>query len=201
MTLQRKDEIITVAKDLFNTYGFHNVSMRQISQTLNISVGNLTYYFPRKADILAAIIKTLPSPSNLRSIEDPSDLNAFFLILLHTIEDNRFLFNDPLILEENPDSYAVNKANIAFIYDHMKHGLATLRDKHFFNEKLSDPTIDALVNMILLAHLSWCNPTINGEINPKVDEQQFLQMHWALFNGYHNMEKRQAFHSENRIDD
>ena len=55
--------------------------------------------------------------------------------------------------------------------------------------------------MILLAHLSWCNPTINGSINPKVDEQQFLQMHWALLNGYHNMEKRQVFHDENGIDD
>ncbi len=51
----RKQEIITRAIELFNQKGFHVVSIKDIADSLGISPGNLTYYFTRKTDLLAAI--------------------------------------------------------------------------------------------------------------------------------------------------
>lgn len=50
-----KEEIITQARLLFQEYGYDDVSMRQIASACNISVGNLTYHYAKKEDILMTI--------------------------------------------------------------------------------------------------------------------------------------------------
>lgn len=194
MSTNRKEEIIQSAKKLFNQYGYHRVSMRMIADSLKISVGNITYYFPKKCDILLAITETLPSAKNLKPIESPDDLNALFLRLLHAMEETRFWFNDPLVMHESPKAYRMSKENIAYIYQYMKDGLTTLRNKGFFNELLTDEVIDGYVNVIMLAHLTWLNQQVNDSLSPSIDQDHFLQMHWALLNGYHNRNKRHEYH-------
>lgn len=43
-----KERILNKALELFNTYGYESVKMRDISSSLNISPGNLTYHFKKK---------------------------------------------------------------------------------------------------------------------------------------------------------
>ena len=52
---RRRQEIIDRALKLFNEKGFHDVSIKQIADSLSISPGNLTYYFTKKTDLLKAI--------------------------------------------------------------------------------------------------------------------------------------------------
>lgn len=47
-----KEKIANVSRQLFNTYGYPKVTMRQIADACEISVGNLTYHYPRKEDLL-----------------------------------------------------------------------------------------------------------------------------------------------------
>lgn len=47
-----KEKIAYVSRDLFNEYGYQKVTMRQIADACGISVGNLTYYYARKEDLL-----------------------------------------------------------------------------------------------------------------------------------------------------
>lgn len=54
-----KAEIVEVAHELFNRYGYADVSMRDIAEQTNMSKGNLTYHFPRKEDIALAIVRKL----------------------------------------------------------------------------------------------------------------------------------------------
>ena len=49
---RRRQEIIDRALKLFNEKGFHDVSIKQIADSLSISPGNLTYYFTKKTDLL-----------------------------------------------------------------------------------------------------------------------------------------------------
>ena len=54
-----KNEIIALATKLFLENGYSNTSPRTICDELNLSTGNLTYYFPTKEHLLAELIKML----------------------------------------------------------------------------------------------------------------------------------------------
>ncbi len=47
-----KEIIAQESRRLFNERGYQDVSMREIAAACGISVGNLTYYYPRKEDLL-----------------------------------------------------------------------------------------------------------------------------------------------------
>ena len=55
MVPSTRTQILAAADRLFSEKGYHNVSMRAIAAELGISVGNLNYYFPRKADLANAL--------------------------------------------------------------------------------------------------------------------------------------------------
>ena len=79
------DRILETARALFNERGYNEVSMRNIADTLKISVGNLTYHFKRKEDLVEAVIKAQHSeyrvPDVPRTLEE---LDACFKrVLLH----------------------------------------------------------------------------------------------------------------------
>lgn len=47
-----KNKIARTSELLFNAHGYNNVTMRQIADACGISVGNLTYHYPKKEDLL-----------------------------------------------------------------------------------------------------------------------------------------------------
>lgn len=54
-----KTEILMTASRLFLTNGYTNTSIRSISKELEMSTGNVTFYFPTKENILAELIYQL----------------------------------------------------------------------------------------------------------------------------------------------
>ncbi len=56
-----KTEILTVASRMFLTNGYTNTSIRAIGNELDMSTGNVTFYFPTKEHILAELIESLCS--------------------------------------------------------------------------------------------------------------------------------------------
>ena len=71
-----KEKILITAKELFQTYGYNDVTMRNIADALHISVGNLTYHYKRKEDLIEAVIvdhykeyKTPPVPKTLDELD------------------------------------------------------------------------------------------------------------------------------------
>lgn len=59
MKIDRKDLICQVATDLFNEKGYDKVSMREIAKAANTTIGNLTYHFQKKEDIVIRIVSDL----------------------------------------------------------------------------------------------------------------------------------------------
>lgn len=83
MKRDRKSEILAAAERLLDAGGPHAVSMRGVAAALGISVGNLTYHFPQKKDLLEAVMRArhercraLPPPSTVPG------LDGFFRSLL-----------------------------------------------------------------------------------------------------------------------
>ena len=65
-----KDRIIEEAKRLFTEKGYDQVSLRGIAQAAGTTIGNLTYHFPQKEDLIEEIQK---------------DIQTFFLKEMTTI--------------------------------------------------------------------------------------------------------------------
>src|SRR5665648_685103 len=51
-----KQEILSMARSLFTEHGYNGVSMRDIAAALTMSVGNLTYHFKKKEELVEAIV-------------------------------------------------------------------------------------------------------------------------------------------------
>jgi AcrR family transcriptional regulator len=56
---KKKSEILKIALTLFNENGVDGVTLRDIAKILDISLGNLTYHFPSKSDIVFALTQEL----------------------------------------------------------------------------------------------------------------------------------------------
>ncbi|MES2589045.1 MAG: TetR/AcrR family transcriptional regulator [Bacteroidota bacterium] len=56
---KRRDLILETSLNLLNEKGIDEVTTREIAKTLKISLGNLTYYFPAKKDIILALTHEL----------------------------------------------------------------------------------------------------------------------------------------------
>lgn len=59
MRIKTKQKIINETIQLFNQQGFSNVTTDTIAKTVGISLGNLTYHFPKKDDLVVTIYRQL----------------------------------------------------------------------------------------------------------------------------------------------
>lgn len=123
-----KVEILQTAKHLFNQQGYRQVSMRNIADALDISVGNLTYYYKRKEDLVEAVIlyqhKTLhrrPAPTTLK------ELDAFFKGMLKHQKENEYYFRNYTELAHlSPKVYEIQRAMLHGLYHKIADGLENL---------------------------------------------------------------------------
>jgi AcrR family transcriptional regulator len=93
-----RERIIQGSILLFNRKGLRSVPVDQIAKALKISPGNLTYHFPRKADLIGATLGVMkerlqaalapPTPAH------SARFGAEYLVNLYrTLWDFRFFFN------------------------------------------------------------------------------------------------------------
>lgn len=90
-----KNRILECACRLFKEYGYNAVSMRNIADALDISVGNLTYHFRKKEDLIEALIfEEMDSyrdfSGKLRNVEE---LDCYFRHLLDVQSRLSFYFD------------------------------------------------------------------------------------------------------------
>jgi AcrR family transcriptional regulator len=67
-----RERILESARRLFNKEGYFNVRMRAIAEEEGISVGNLTYHFKKKREILLALYQGMTEVFDARLAAAPS---------------------------------------------------------------------------------------------------------------------------------
>ena len=94
MAQSTKQDILACARRLFEQQGYNGVSMRDMAKELGISVGNLTYHFKKKENLLEAMIldsdRTGNPPPAPQTLED---LTAYFRHLLEVQQTYAFYFD------------------------------------------------------------------------------------------------------------
>ena len=112
MASSTREKILAVSLRLFNEQGYRNVTMRAIADALSISVGNLTYHFAKKQDIVAALMDDVFAQMTATADMPAASLaqiDSLFSMMLDTLERCAFFFLDNELKQENDEAY--NKAN------------------------------------------------------------------------------------------
>lgn len=95
MREEKRELIMNTALKLFAEKGYHSVSIREISQTANISQGLMYNYFESKERLLVSIledfmriVRTLVNPGSYEEIKN-EELENFFDLLIDSMKTNR----------------------------------------------------------------------------------------------------------------
>lgn len=89
----RREAILDAARALFNQRGYHEVTMRDVADAAGISVGNLTYYFAKKQDLMEAVVLRMHSRFAPPRVPDTlALLDGWFHGMKRHIEDNAYYY-------------------------------------------------------------------------------------------------------------
>ena len=105
-----KDEILKCSLRLFNENGISQVSLRNISSEMGISLGNLTYHFKKREEIVDALYLNMVDKLNKVISEHLGTKNQFQLLFeipratLSNFYEYRFLMLDFVLITRNHTS-------------------------------------------------------------------------------------------------
>ncbi len=175
-----REDIIQTSIALFNERGYGNVSLRDISGSLGISVGNLNYYFAKKQDILQAIMGQTFLHTASEDISTLAQLQDFISRLLDSLSDHAFYFRDPSLFGLNDRG----EENVNGLYRIFVQALETLQAKGLFSDELTRSRRESLVKILMLSHLSWFQTSPQFNAVQFMTKEEFLTAHWTLLSPY-----------------
>lgn len=181
MRPELREDIIRTSIALFNERGYGNVSPRDISGALGISVGNLNYYFAKKQDILQAIMeRNFLLTAAREDITTLAQLHGFLGRMLDSLSAHAFYFRDPSI-------YALNRRgeeNVNGLYRIFVRALEDLQTRGLFQDTLTPERLESLVKVLMLSHLAWIQPSPQFSAVQSMTREEFLTAHWMLLDPY-----------------
>lgn len=178
-----KEKILECARTLFNEKGYQNVKMRDISNQLEISVGNLTYHYKKKEDLLKALMENAAPLENIKSSHNLSDLNNYLFEMLTSIQNYLFFFISDELSHLDLHFTQTNQEKIDALKHRLIELILDLKKHNYFTNHLTDSTIVALSEMMMLSHLAWARK-INMNSNLTFSLQEFIDLHWKLLIPY-----------------
>lgn len=144
--MTKKEQIQNTAIRLFKEKGYTNVSLREIAKEANTTVGNLTYHFSQKEDLILSLIDNLHNdflfqfPENIHRAELLSYfLNSFLRAEKNHLEHPFYYENISLLTVDSPKIMEMNHSFQKKLFDYYCRLLMQLRE---------DGVIDALDEQI-----------------------------------------------------
>ncbi len=152
-----KNEILETGLHLFREQGYANVSMRNIADALGMSVGNLTYHFKKKEELIEAVfIEQYQNFEHPPTPTTPKELNNFFLRGLdeHQRDDYFFRYYDELA-KISPKIYEMQVSAIKRRKKKLQDSFKILQQKGYVYEEETPGHIDALIDVINMIKIYW----------------------------------------------
>ena len=188
-----KEKILLVSRELFITYGYHEVTMRMIADKCNIGVGNLTYHYKKKIDIIYALLKegepTL-STSNTKTIEE---LYHFISEMVDGVRKNHFFFSSSQMQSLDESFFEANKQNVQKLHTAFISNLIELQKANKLSEDFHEEEMEAYVSLCMLSHISWANEEGKNSTYTNLDFKQFILTHLVLLKPYYTKKGLKEF--------
>lgn len=175
---ETRSRILDSARRLFNERGVSNVSIRAVASDVEISVGNLTYYFPRKKDLVSALMADDIEETIVREPKEGlARLNSVFEGMLRSLLRNPFFFLDGqarnMIGSEESDNIRQVHGQIDPVLDDL---IATGRLQSSFQGK----TRHDVMAVLLLSHVSWLRSVVRPGPLFALTMEEMLEAHWTV---------------------
>ena len=189
--MKTREKILLQALDLFNQKGVDQVSVLEISQTMGISYGNLTYHFKKKDDLVQALYVQMQHELDaaINHLVQRIFEETYYLTLVNELLQvtwkYRFLYlsinslmNQYPFIREGEKSYSATRNKI------LNRGKKYLIDEGYLKPE-SDSHYELLIrnlNMILYAWIVDAELFHEGEVAAKIEDYATLFYGIALTN-------------------
>lgn len=146
-----KDAILETARQLFNRRGYNEVSMRDISKSLGISVGNLTYYYGKKEDLVEAVIlfqhEGYRKPGSPKTLEDLHE--CFKRVLAHQSRNPYYFRHYKQLAQISPKIHRVQETVLRDLRDLVRDAFSHLRLARLLEAEIFENQGEYLIQTIL----------------------------------------------------
>lgn len=200
-----REKIVDAALSLLNAKGLQNVTVRDITKELNISVGNFTYYFPKwenmMDDIVGKLINDLEEINRKNNLQLSSIMDYFNDI--YTLQVKYiFIFSNFYLFFLTYPKY--KEMTVTFVNERMENMRQSLelmiKEGYLHPFDKEEHNYDLMVKNIWVHMSSWCAFSIslaNSEFSSERDKKGFFLSLWNIC-AFHLTEKglktvREAF--------
>jgi AcrR family transcriptional regulator len=173
--VQTKEKICAVARKLFNERGYSSVTLRDIADAADTTLGNLTYHFNHKIDLINAIQE---GPNSVHSTifrsANLTDNNVLLEIVMRFYEiqsnenDAIYYFRNMIELWHSYQSIAEKQLNYRKdMFSYFKTAIRVLRRAGLLREEFPEESEEILVELIVFTVSLWYqngSPTTDGSM-------------------------------------
>jgi len=175
---ETRQAVLKCALRLFNERGVDRVSMRDVAAEAGISVGNLTYHFPRKKDLVTTL---MAEDVQERLVQTPTtgllQLDQAFSRMLDALLRFPFFFLDDQA-QQMVDAPVVN--GTLQIHGQLDHILDDLIALGLFSPAFQGTQRRDVMAILLLSHISWLKFCVRGNQVFPMSGRELLDAHWAV---------------------
>lgn len=185
-----EERIVDAAREMFNQSGIEYVGMRELAAALDMRIGNLTYYFPTKDDLVNRLSLDLTEANNKTIVPaDQVTIRTFFGTLRQVFENQvRYrclMLSFVHIMERNPIvAKRYGKVQSKRNETWANNVLALKKGKYISTEDQAE--VDFLVSTIALIARFWISEAAVSS-KDKSEQQQldhYLSMIARIFLPY-----------------
>ncbi|WP_049962338.1 TetR/AcrR family transcriptional regulator [Oribacterium sp. FC2011] len=179
-----RSKILSTAQRLFNENGYRKVSLRKISDAMGISIGNLTYHFKKRDDILKALLENNLVELNTDKAKSLDDLRLHLLQMTKGIQANSFFFSDMSLQTMDDDLYEYNRNNVKKQKEILLKKVMDLRECGVIKKSVGDEDLRDIIEMEMLSHVTWAVNSGRKNTYTTMNEDSFISLSLRLFKPY-----------------
>ena len=188
MSASTRDQILITARSLFNELGYDRVTMRRLADELGIGVGNVTYYFAHKQDIVAALMDDRFMQIQLpQTYASPEALTQLLSQMLDTLTCNAFFFLDPEFIGD--ERHAAHHGQLRSC---LLASLEQMTQAGLFVPSFTPEVRQTLLTLLLMTHSTWLRQTMRTP-SPAMSKAALLRAHWLALSPYLTDTGREAY--------
>ena len=179
-----RSKILSTAQRLFNENGYRKVSLRMISDAMGISIGNLTYHFKKRDEILKALLENNLVELNTDKAKSLDDLRIHLLQMTNGIKANSFFFADMSLQTMDDDLYEYNSSNVKKQKEILLKKVMDLRECGIIKKSVKDEDLRDIIEMEMLSHVTWAVNSGRKNTYTTMNEDSFISLSLRLFKPY-----------------
>lgn len=184
-----KDIILEKAIELFNKNGYSEISMRDIADATNKSVGNITYHYKKKSDLIYAIVELQYEDFqslDLKTDIDLLDFNEQLKTMLNFQKKYCFYFSNMIELRKKYSEMKEFQSKVRkILISHFCQVIESFERKEIFRVSPNEKLRIYQAKGIVLLMMSWMQQ-ISSDTTEQIDE--LLEIVWSIL--YSNLTEK-----------